>query len=191
MSYSSQVEERRTSKSGTPQASFDTIDSDSDEDLERELVLAQKRKRVNLPAMRQKLTGHRNARTMIKVKIPLLDNSHFNSNPGSSLVGQGLYPLWFGLRPPLCLGSQHWRVCHDAGGRQVIKLHLKLFVEGVYIQILKAKLSFFPGMWSTVFSPIQPNRCLPPLALTTMSRFFNFLLAKRCKGGFQNKVGCW
>ena len=72
MSYSSQAEERRTSKSGTPQASFDTIDSDSDEDLERELVMAQKRRRVNLPAMRQKLTGHRNARTMIKVKIPLL-----------------------------------------------------------------------------------------------------------------------
>ena len=50
----------------TPQASFDKMDSDSDEDDERQKG---QRRRVNLPPMRQKLTGHRNARTMIKVRI--------------------------------------------------------------------------------------------------------------------------
>ena len=50
----------------TPQASFDKMDSDSDEDDERQKG---QRRRVNLPPMRQKLTGHRNARTMIKVTI--------------------------------------------------------------------------------------------------------------------------
>ena len=44
------------------------MDSDSDEDDERQKG---QRRRVNLPPMRQKLTGHRNARTMIKVTISL------------------------------------------------------------------------------------------------------------------------
>jgi len=59
-----QVEERRSSKSVTAQASFENnMDSDSDEEEERGKG---QRRRVNLPPMRQKLTGHRNARTMIK-----------------------------------------------------------------------------------------------------------------------------
>ena len=62
------MEERRSSQSVTPQASFDKMDSDSDEDDESQKG---QRRRVNLPPMRQKLTGHRNARTMIKVTISL------------------------------------------------------------------------------------------------------------------------
>ena len=85
-------------------------DFDSDEDEERQKG---QRKRVNLPPMRQKLTGHRNARTMIKVtasmKIPIS-----LSNSGSSVVGEGLHLLWIRLWPPLCLGSQHWGVRHHA-----------------------------------------------------------------------------
>ena len=58
----------------TPQASFDTMGTmeefDSDEDEEEERQKGQRR-RVNLPPMRQKLTGHRNARTMIKVTASL------------------------------------------------------------------------------------------------------------------------
>ena len=113
-----QVEERRSSKTVTPQASFDNMDSDSDEDEERERG---HRKRVNLPPMRQKLTGHRNARTMIKVTASMKILTSV-SNSGSSVVGEGLHLLWFRLRPPLCLGSQHWRVRHYAWGRQVQQL---------------------------------------------------------------------
>jgi len=61
-----QVEERRGSKSVTPQASFDTVDTDSDSDSEMTYRRRRGRRRVNLPRLRQKLTGHRNARTMIK-----------------------------------------------------------------------------------------------------------------------------
>ena len=65
LSFAFQVEERRSSKSVTAQASFENnMDSDSDEEEERGKG---QRRRVNLPPMRQKLTGHRNARTMIKV----------------------------------------------------------------------------------------------------------------------------
>ena len=103
----------------TPQASFDNMeDFDSDEDEERQKG---QRKRVNLPPMRQKLTGHRNARTMIKVTICMKILISL-SNSGSSVVGEGLHLLWFRLRPPLCLGSQHWRVRHHARGRQVQQL---------------------------------------------------------------------
>ena len=69
------MEERRSSASVTPQASFDTMgimeEFDSDEDEEEEERQKGQRRRVNLPPMRQKLTGHRNARTMIKVTASL------------------------------------------------------------------------------------------------------------------------
>ena len=65
------MEERRSSKNATPQGgSFDKqMDSEDESDDEEEEKLKRQRKRVNLPPMRQKLTGHRNARTMIKVVI--------------------------------------------------------------------------------------------------------------------------
>ena len=91
--YETQVEERRGSKSVTPQASFDTVDTDSDSDSEmtdrRRIGRGGARRRVNLPRLRQKLTGHRNARTMIKVTTILL--KILIARAGGGVVGEGLH----------------------------------------------------------------------------------------------------
>ena len=91
--YETQVEERRGSKSVTPQASFDTVDTDSDSDSEmsdrRRIGRRGARRRVNLPRLRQKLTGHRNARTMIKVTTILL--KILIACAGGGVVGEGLH----------------------------------------------------------------------------------------------------
>ena len=87
--YETQVEERRGSKSVTPQASFDTVDTDSDSDCEMSDRRRRERRRVNLPRLRQKLTGHRNARTMIKVTTILL--KILIARAGGGVVGEGLH----------------------------------------------------------------------------------------------------
>ena len=88
--YETQVEERRGSKSVTPQASFDTVDTDSDSDSEMtDRRRIGRRRRVNLPRLRQKLTGHRNARTMIKVTTILW--KIFIASAGGGVVGEGLH----------------------------------------------------------------------------------------------------
>ena len=91
--YETQVEERRGSKSVTPQASFDTVDTDSDSDCEmsdrRRIGRGGARRRVNLPRLRQKLTGHRNARTMIKVTTILW--KILIASAGGGVVGEGLH----------------------------------------------------------------------------------------------------
>ena len=87
--YETQVEERRGSKSVTPQASFDTVDTDSDSDSEMTDRRRIGRRRVNLPRLRQKLTGHRNARTMIKVTTILW--KILIASAGGGVVGEGLH----------------------------------------------------------------------------------------------------
>ena len=121
--YETQVEERRGSKSVTPQASFDTVDTDSDSDSEMTYRRRRGRKRVNLPRLRQKLTGHRNARTMIKVATILW--KILIASAGGGLVGEGLHLVWLWLRPPLCLGPQVGGVRDHAWSWQVqfTKLH--------------------------------------------------------------------
>ena len=87
--FETQVEERRGSKSVTPQASFDTVDTDSDSDCEMSDWRRRGRRRVNLPRLRQKLTGHRNARTMIKVTTILW--KILIASAGGGVVGEGLH----------------------------------------------------------------------------------------------------
>ena len=121
--YETQVEERRGSKSVTPQASFDTVDTDSDSDSEMTYRRRRGRRRVNLPRLRQKLTGHRNARTMIKVATILW--KILIASAGGGLVGEGLHLVRLWLRPPLCLGPQVGGVRDHAWSWQVqfTKLH--------------------------------------------------------------------
>ena len=116
--------------------------------------------------------------------------------PGSSVVGERLHLLWVGLWPPICLGSQHWRVRRHDWGRQVHQLRHPIWHETshksspydiwhpiwtphmpkrvyVYKTIHMLDNICSSGTWSTVCNLIQLSPWSPHRASTTMLRWLS------------------